>query len=385
MNEMDLIKDFCAEEKPPRPERLAAARARVVAAIEAAAPSSPALSAPDRALRPVRRTGRGRGRRILTRPGLAISGTVAAAAAVAVIVAGVIPLGAGGTGVRLAAATVLHRAAKAALAQPTPRSNQFIYTKVRSADSRRSQTVETWLSADGSRAGAQRLTPCYQAYHRLRSCTYKVPRYRGGPSLVSYAWVKTLPTDPRALLAYLERHSGCNQLPPGNPETRGIDRYDAAYSEIYVILNTLYVLPPKLGAALFDAAAKVPGVTVLPHVVGAAGGQGIAVAMTPVVGPTSGRAYGRTRYELIFDPHTYRFIGSQAVTVAGSARETVLLASHLLKVSFTNTAPTRYTWKNSDARLLPIAPTGPGSPYLPLPPPYTWGTPACIFGSLRFY
>ncbi len=41
MNDMDLIKDFCAEQAPPEPERLAAARARVVAAIESRVPSGP--------------------------------------------------------------------------------------------------------------------------------------------------------------------------------------------------------------------------------------------------------------------------------------------------------------------------------------------------------
>ncbi len=55
MNEMDLIKDFCAGQAPPGPERLAAARARVVAAIEGTAPSGSALSGPRRARRLPRR------------------------------------------------------------------------------------------------------------------------------------------------------------------------------------------------------------------------------------------------------------------------------------------------------------------------------------------
>ncbi len=55
MNEMDLIKDFCAEQVPPGPEQLAAARARVVAAIEGTVPSGSALSGPGRARRLPRR------------------------------------------------------------------------------------------------------------------------------------------------------------------------------------------------------------------------------------------------------------------------------------------------------------------------------------------
>jgi hypothetical protein len=379
MNDMELIEGFCAEQAPPRPERLAAARARVVAAIEDAAPSGPAPSGSTRALRQMRRRARACARRILTQPRLAISAAVAAAATVAVIVASVTPWSASGTGITLDAATVLHRAAKGALAQPVPRDNQFIYTEVRSVGgrARRSQTVQTWLSVDGSKAGAQRLTPCDIGRQVHATCLYKAPRFRGSPALVSYAWVKTLPTDPGTLLAYLERNSGCNHL-LRTPMTHGLDRYDAAYSEIYVILASLYLPPPKVSAALFDAAAKIPGVTVLPYVVDAAGGQGIAVAMTPAVGPAS----GRTRYELIFDPHTYRFIGSQAIAVGSSARGTVLLASELLNVGFVNTEPTRYTM--SSLRFMG-GPPGSGPAYLPWPPPYTWGPSACIFGSLRFY
>jgi hypothetical protein len=224
---------------------------------------------------------------------------------------------------------------------------------------------------------------CYQAHHRPRSCTYPTSSDRG-PGRLSYTWVKMLPTDPRALLAYVERHTACDQLAQSGPR-RVIARYEAAFSEIYVILNMLYVLPPKLGAALFDAAAKIPGVTVLPHVVGAAGGQGIAVAMTAQVaharlGHGLRLVDGRTRYELIFDRHTYRFIASQAVTVAGSARPTVLLATHLLKVSVTSTAPTRYTWP-SDVHPIRIAPgTGPGMRFLLVLPPYSDSAPACAFG-----
>src|SRR6266568_5659021 len=52
---MDLIKDFCAGQAPPGPERLAAARARVVAAIEGTVPSGSAHSGPRRARRLPRR------------------------------------------------------------------------------------------------------------------------------------------------------------------------------------------------------------------------------------------------------------------------------------------------------------------------------------------
>jgi hypothetical protein len=110
----------------------------------------------------------------------------------------------------------------------------------------------------------------------------------------------------------------------------------AAYSEIFSILSSVYVLPRSVGATLFDAAARIPGVVVLRHVTDAAGGRGIAVAMsgrTMAGAPASSTRV--LRYELIFNPQTYRFIGLQTVTIGGI----VMQAQAINSAHVANSAP----------------------------------------------
>jgi hypothetical protein len=340
VNEIEQLEAMCAAVPPPDEVTLARARTRV---LDAAADSASGTAGRGRLA--LRGPGRGRlgRRRLITVPQLALTGgfAVAAAAAVtAVLVSTVAPGPA--PGVRLdAAAVVLHRAAAAALAAPAPQPGQFLYIDVRTVGSHGQNLYQQqmWLPAsNGFHPGTVVQTPCGLAPGR--QCTMVDPQVRGDWGAPTYAWVSTLPSDPGALLADLENHSVCAF------STLHADTSHAAYSEVYNILNSVYVLPPTAGAALFDAAAEIPGVTVLRHVTDAAGGQGIAVAMTgratpaapgqdPPLGPV-------LQYELIFNPRTYRLIGLQEVTpegtvehaeavisaqVAGSARKT---SSHLV-------------------------------------------------------
>jgi hypothetical protein len=336
MDEMTILDEMCAAVPPPDPQTLAAARGRVLGAARTATP-------PGRAWR--RQAGSRPGTRLW--PKLALTG-VAAAVAAAGVVAGVIPHDPphGRTGVRVDAAMVLDRAALAALAGPSPRDGQFLYTDIHAVNPGRppswSYRQQTWVSADGRKPGALRTITCQPglpAKDNSPSCLARIPAGQGGPLNVTYAWVRTLPTDPEALLQYLAQHSNCSVQPysvlPSTPA-------DRAFSEIHAILSTLWVLPPRTGAALFRAAALIPGVTVLPHVTDPAGGQGIAVARTGRMifnGPP-------TRYELIFDPATYRFIGLQQVALTtghGRTAGQVFHAESLAGSRVTDTAPTSYT------------------------------------------
>lgn len=114
-----------------------------------------------------------------------------------------------------------------------------------------------------------------------------------------------------------------------------------AFSEIFTILRSLYVLPPRPGAALFRAAAMIPGVTVLQSVTDAAGGRGVAVTMTLLAGPGN-----PSRFELIFDPRTYRFIGVQFVALRPGPYQVpgrVTEAETVVSSRVADTAPTGYT------------------------------------------
>jgi hypothetical protein len=333
MNEMKYLEDMCAAVPPPDQQTLAAARARVLGAAQPGSATRRWWLARS-ALLPWQR--------------LALTGAVAAMV-VAGVAVGITPHAprSGGTRVRLDAAIVLDRAAKAALTGPSPRHNQFLYTDVWAVNPGRgkasSYRQQTWQSVNGHQPGAIRNTTCFPglpARDNLPACLIKIPAGEGGPLNVTYAWARSLPTRPAALLRYLEHHNNCAD--PNDSGTH-VTRSTAAFSEIYTILHSLYVLPPRSGAALFRAAAMIPGVAVLPRVTDAAGGRGIGVAMTGMLGLGG----PRMRFELIFDPHTYRFIGLQNVSLTSDpgrvAPGGVDHAETLVSTRVVNTAPTHYT------------------------------------------
>jgi hypothetical protein len=341
VDEMQAVADFCAEQRPPGPERLALARARVLDEITSAAP--PGAGRP-----------RGRGRaRVLTWPRLAAFGAVAIAAAVAVVVAGGIPLGGGSPlAPPASAAQVLQRAATAALAEPVAQAGQFIYTETRTVSEWKPTTVtRRWTSADGAAQGASALVPCpawydlhmvpsvlpagwfyYQGQPYRPSCLMALPGSRRLAAPETYAGLETLPTDPATLLAYIDAHY--QPIFKIAPDTTASIEWDG----LRQILTDNVVVPPKLGAAIFRAAAMLPGIRLFRNVTDAAGGRGIAVA-APLGPPREPWLLD----ELIFDPGTYRFIGSQIVvvrTIGKQARRgTVFNAMAVLRTAITNTAP----------------------------------------------
>lgn len=334
---MQLLEQMCAAVPPPDQRTLAEVRARVLG-------QTGSGEAPEHG-RPARP-------RLITWRRLTLTGVIAAAAACAVTLALVGQAaprkGSARAGARLDAAMVLRRAARAALAAPVPRDGQFSYTEVHVvyapgygvALGPDNYLLQSWASVGGAQPGSYRSIPCAG---RVSSCLVENAPGRGSPIHVTYAWVRTLPTDPAALLSYLETHNGCD-LPP-RYATQHASRYAAAYSEIFAILRELFVLPPRFGAALFDAAAMIPGVTVLPRVADAAGGTGIAVAMTLRPMPF----LPKLRVELIFDPHTYRFVGLQEVSVRGRGAGTAEVAQRLVAADVVNTEPHHYLMAGSHA------------------------------------
>ena len=300
MNELEILRDFCAEEPPPGPQRLATVRARVVAGFDAA-PLSHAQA---------------RQRRRFGVPHPALTGGVAALAAAVATAALIITSGAGGAGsasrpARLEAAVVLHRAALAALSAPVPETSQFIYAQVatrletgtgQSAHRPDLLRGREWVSVTGTQPTTMSATSCPGTPAAV--CT---TRLQPGFYSFTYAGLEKLPTAPSALLDYLyrEQSGSCK----GTGAT--VSRAELEWAAIYSIMTDVPVLPPRFGAALFTAAAEIPGVTVIRNVTTAAGQPGIAVARTiRPVGPQN--THGRYRLELIFSPHSYRSIGISA-------------------------------------------------------------------------
>jgi hypothetical protein len=112
-----------------------------------------------------------------------------------------------------------------------------------------------------------------------------------------YEELAKLPTDPDALLKAIY----------ADPDTKQGDaatEHQRAFETIGTLLEE-EVLPPALGAALYKAVAKIPGVTIVDSSQDAAGREGIAVA----------RQEQGARTEWIFDRKSLEYLGRRKVQI----------------------------------------------------------------------
>ncbi|MFE0654309.1 CU044_5270 family protein [Streptomyces sp. NPDC059534] len=278
------------------------------------------------------------------------AGWIAAPAVACAVVAGVVVLAPGerpagspgrvtvGQSASPDAVRVLSGAALAAAAAPVPdaRPGGYVYVKSLVAFAGRSAAGgtatlpaahrrEVWLSVDGSRPGLLREAgaadtplggaepPVYELDHRgaepRESTAAAAPPSVTNPT---HAYVATLPTDPEVLL----------RLVQDGTRAGGGDADQRAFTAIGTLLAETWA-PPKVTAALYEAAARIPGVTVLPSATDAAGREGVAVART---------AHGE-QTQWIFDRTTSAFLGERTVlteTTSAGAAGTVLGVSAVL-------------------------------------------------------
>jgi hypothetical protein len=117
---------------------------------------------------------------------------------------------------------------------------------------------------------------------------------RGGVNDPSYRFLQSLPTDPRALLSLIYQQMQGQQPQP-----------QEAFTTIGDMLHEA-IAPPQVSAALYRAAALIPGVTVVPDATNALSRHGVAVAF---------QAQG-VRMEWIFDRQTFQYIGEDDINVA---------------------------------------------------------------------
>ncbi|MCK1797045.1 CU044_5270 family protein [Streptomyces sp. XM4193] len=118
---------------------------------------------------------------------------------------------------------------------------------------------------------------------------------RPGIDRPTYRWLSQLPTDPNELRTLLY------ELTPDDAE-RGRDQ--AVFEQIRT-LTAETLLPPRTAAALYRAAAGVPGVVEVPEAQDALGRKGVGIARED-------RRSG-TRAEWVFDRDTFAFLGSRTV------------------------------------------------------------------------
>ena len=277
MNDLDLVERFRADLPPADPAALSRARARMF------------HEPPPR-------------RRPRWQWGLVPAGVLATVVAVAAFAArpstapvstppvSAPPVVADAAGVlRLAAAEV--RTEPALPVKP----GQFVYIESLTADDNvenletkptwvppREVRRQIWLSADGVRAGL------------LRETVVKTGKKSGDVPLspnVPPAYVTSLPTDPKAMRDWLYH----------DPSENGPDA--TAWTRVGDTLREQYLTPAEQ-AAMFEAAATIPGTTVVKQA-DLAGRKGVAVT----------RVNGQVRFDYIFDAKTYDFLGERVVVV----------------------------------------------------------------------
>jgi hypothetical protein len=127
----------------------------------------------------------------------------------------------------------------------------------------------------------------------------------GGVNDPTYRFLQSLPTDPHALLSLIERQMSGQQPPP---------------EEAFITIGDLVrgaIAPPRVSAALYRAAALIPGVTVVPDATDAIGRHGVAVAMT----------VEDVRYEWIFSKQTLGYLGECDIYVVKPPDLTIRVGS----------------------------------------------------------
>jgi hypothetical protein len=110
----------------------------------------------------------------------------------------------------------------------------------------------------------------------------------------SYRAILSLPTDPDTLLKLITAERRADK---GNPPAKMLNQL--VFTAINDILGES-IVPPKIAAALYRAAAKISGMTVIPDIADASGRHGVGIALV------DDRSVRET---MIFDKKTYAYLG----------------------------------------------------------------------------
>ncbi|WEV26115.1 CU044_5270 family protein [Streptomyces sp. 71268] len=188
------------------------------------------------------------------------------------------------------------------------RDDQYVYvdSKVTPEDLSRDQPKvpeprrrTSWSSVDGEREG--RVHDEALGTHTVGpGPEAREPTYG---TITNYRHLQSLPTDPNALYARLCADARANGFTDR-------DQGQATFHFATQLINGT-LMPPDVAAALFRAAARIPGLVVVENAVDAAGRHGVAV----------GRAgEGEdVRLEWIFDRVTGQLLGTRVVLLADTA------------------------------------------------------------------
>jgi hypothetical protein len=303
MDELDVVRDFRAAEPAASDVAKRTARAALTQTMGAA---------------PRRRPGRvGRRRALHLRALLIPAGAIVATVAVLLV----LTLGGSPTGPSPAAAAVFRRLANLIATQSfTPHRGQYLYIDSRSVyptitGSSNCETFavthrQIWIGANGSGLLRETTGRAHYASAADRAACMKFPRggrprLAGGTSNTWFAancltlgptsdW-RSLSTNPRVLLRQMRRIDGGPRTP----------------SEDFVHIGDFLRetdAPPRVRAAIYRAAALIPGVRLLGWVHDHDGRRGLGVAYSP-----QRKQFPRLSFdsELIFNSRTGELMGEQ--------------------------------------------------------------------------
>ena len=305
MDDLHVIEALRPEASLPTALELTDARSRLLAefATPSAAGNSPRSPHPGKS--PAARRAR-----LLWFAGASVA--AAAVVAAAVVVPGIGPGTTPSAPRVLDAAQVLTDAAAAARTSPdvVPRPDQFVYLKTKNGG----ETDQAWLSIDGTHDGliingSTRLPDPGCRDGRQAVVGGDATRGATQPCEPQPAYDPNLPTSPDALLKYLD-----NGRPFDPSQPRELNQVGKAIGDLF---TDSYVLPSKR-AAVFEAAAKIPGLRVESNAPG--GAIGIAWPLDKGGSPT-----GNDSTELLFHPTTYAYLGVTTVGQQGQQGSSYLL------------------------------------------------------------
>jgi hypothetical protein len=250
--------------------------------------------------------------------------------------AGGVPAGSGHAKLSLTAAQFLGNAAAAAARQPrlSVRDDQYMYIASEERGSVTSMTIgggqrtvvgrlhkrEIWLPvSDVCKPGLLKDPSPGPALKLTGSGGSSCPN-RGGWGDPTYRFLQSLPTSPRTLLSMIYAAT----------EGQGQSPDQEAFTTIGDMLREA-IAPPDISAALYRAAALIPGVRVIPHVPDIFGHSGIGVQFARKVmqSPAPGVPYRETfdpnGPTWIFNPRTLLWVGENNGTVHGKVLGSVVL------------------------------------------------------------
>ncbi|MEU5520580.1 CU044_5270 family protein [Streptomyces sp. NPDC047860] len=185
---------------------------------------------------------------------------------------------------------------------PTVRDDQFSYsaTKVRAADLSSGKAVvgpledhEVWLSQEPGPVKKLGLIRSGGETFPLNAELGDTDGTPAGFSRPTYQWLSSLPTDPDQLLDHLYAKT---------PRIEGRERDQAVFEQIGDLLGR--VMPPRTAAALYRAAAKIPGVTEAPGAEDALGRRGLGIARSD--------EQNGVYTEWVFDRQDFSYLGHRS-------------------------------------------------------------------------